>query len=136
MKILFLCVANSARSQMAEGIARAELESDVEVLSAGSQPKAVNPLAIEVMHEISIDISHHHAKSIETIDLATIDMVITLCAEEICPVVLGIQQKHHWPLPDPANPSLRHAEQVVLFRQVRDELKKRIAELKETRRLE
>lgn len=130
MRILFLCVANSARSQMAEGIARAEWGNDVAVLSAGSQPKAVNPLAVKVMEEIGIDISRHKSKSIDSLDISNIDIIITLCEEEICPVVFGNQKKIHWPLRDPANPALEKAEQVQLFRQIRNELKKRIHEFK------
>lgn len=136
LKILFLCVANSARSQMAEGIARTKLGSNVEVFSAGSNPKNINPLAIDAMQEIGIDISNYHAKSINTIDFANIDVIVTLCAEEICPIVLGDHQKYHWPLPDPANQLLSHAEQIKFFRHVRDDLVERILLLKKTLKLE
>ena len=130
MKILFLCVANSARSQMAEGIAHEKFGNDVGILSAGSNPTIVNPLAVEVMQEINIDISNYASKSIDTIDLPSVDIIVMLCAEEICPVVLGNQQKYHWPLPDPSNQLLTRTEQIILFRKVRDELIKRIHELK------
>ena len=87
-RILFLCVANSARSQMAEGLARALLP-DVDVLSAGSQPTMVNPYAIEALAELGIDISTHRSKSVDEIAPANLDFVITLCAEEVCPVLSG-----------------------------------------------
>ncbi|HQY77592.1 MAG TPA: arsenate reductase ArsC [Rhodoferax sp.] len=74
-RILFLCVANSARSQMAEGLGRMLFGKQVEVMSAGSMPKQVNPHAIEVMSEVGIDISRHQSKSVDAIDPATIDMV-------------------------------------------------------------
>ena len=88
-QILFLCVANSARSQMAEGLARAILGEHVEVLSAGSQPTKVNPYAIEAMRDLGIDISGHRSKSVDEIDTAQLDLVVTLCADEVCPVLPG-----------------------------------------------
>src|SRR5262245_18671150 len=94
--ILFLCVANSARSQIAEGLARARLGDRATVQSAGSRPSRVNPCAIEVMHEIWIDLAGHRSKSVDAIDPATVDLVITLCAEEVCPVFLGGARRLHW----------------------------------------
>lgn len=88
------------------------------------------------MQEIGIDIGNHNAKSINTIDLTTIDVIVALCSEEICPVVSGDYKKYHWPLPDPANQSLGHTEKMKLFRQVRDELIERILSLKKTLKLE
>ena len=87
--LLFLCVANSARSQMAEGLARELLGADVRVMSAGSKPTTPNPLAIEVMAEAGIDISGQHSKSVDSIDPESVDTVVTLCAEEVCPVLPG-----------------------------------------------
>ncbi|EQD43383.1 Protein-tyrosine phosphatase, low molecular weight, partial [mine drainage metagenome] len=78
-RILFLCVANSARSQMAEGLARALLGSDVDVLSAGSRPSKVNPYAVEVMAELGIDISAQRSKAVGEIDPSGLDAVVTLC---------------------------------------------------------
>ena len=88
-KILFMCVANSARSQMAEGIARA-LFPNIEFQSAGSMPSRVNPLAIEVMKEINIDISNHSSKDFESLNddfINNLDYVIPLCKEEVCPLL-------------------------------------------------
>ena len=81
--ILFMCVANSARSQMAEGLARNIFGDRVPVMSAGSEPTHVNPYAIEVMRELGIDLSAHRSKSVETLDPSKVDTVITLCAEEV-----------------------------------------------------
>lgn len=101
--ILFLCVANSARSQLAEGLGRMIFGDRVPVQSAGSEPSRVSPYAIEVMREIGVDISTHTSKSVQTIDPATVGTVITLCAEEVCPVFLGKARRLHWPIPDPAS---------------------------------
>jgi len=101
--ILFLCVANSARSQMAEGLARKILGHDHEIASAGSQPATVNPHAIEAMAEIGIDITDQWSKSVDTIDPLTVDLVVTLCADEVCPILPAQVQRLHWPIADPAS---------------------------------
>ena len=128
MRILFLCVANSARSQMAEGLARHLLGPDIEVMSAGSSPSRVNPLAIEALAELGNDIAHHRSKGVEAIDASQVDVVITLCADEVCPVFLGRAKRLHWALADPALASPESAPQK--FREVRDELRKRILALR------
>ena len=129
--LLFLCVANSARSQMAEGLARAQFGTRVLVQSAGSRPSRVNPLAAEVMREIGIPLSGQWSKSVETIDPASVDLVVTLCAEEVCPVFLSGAARRHWPIPDPdrASEDLRDEERLQHFRAARDELRERIAGL-------
>lgn len=126
--ILFLCVANSARSQMAEGLARHILGARAHVFSAGSQPSQVNSYAIEAMAEIGIDISGQRSKSVDEIDPAAVDLVITLCAEEVCPVFPGRVRRLHWPIPDPASadPSLTPAQLRARFRTARDQIKARI----------
>ena len=129
VRILFLCVANSARSQMAEGLARAMLGPEIEVLSAGSSPSRLNQRAVEALSELGIDISHQRSKSVDSIEPSGIDLVITLCAEEVCPVFLGRARRLHWPLPDPAAAPPEAAPQ--RFREVRDELRKRILRLKD-----
>ncbi len=130
--ILFLCVANSARSQMAEGLARHILEPSVRVQSAGSQPSTVNPYAIEAMREVGIDITGHTSKSVDTIDAASIDTVITLCAEEVCPVFLGKVHRLHWPVEDAAStdPSLTHEQMLARFRKARDEIRAKLETFK------
>ncbi|HRC58251.1 MAG: arsenate reductase ArsC [Myxococcales bacterium] len=124
-RLLFLCVANSARSQMAEGLARMIFGDRATVQSAGSEPSKVNPYAIEVMKELGVDLSAHHSKSVQTIDPATVGTVITLCAEEVCPVFLGQAQRLHWPIPDPASkdPALPREELLRRFRTARDTLR-------------
>lgn len=127
--ILFLCVANSARSQMAEGLARQIFGDRAVVQSAGSQPSRVNPYAIEVVREVGIDLSRHASKSVDSIDPASIDTVITLCAEEVCPVFLGQARRHHWPIPDPASPdpAIPRDEMLRRFRTARDTLRGKLA---------
>lgn len=126
--LLFLCVANSARSQIAEGLARAHFGDVARVQSAGSHPTAVNPLAIAALAEVGIDASGQRSKSLSEIDPDAVDMVVTLCSEEVCPVFPGRVKRRHWPLPDPAaEPSFTHP--IDAFRDVRDELARRIAEL-------
>ncbi len=129
-KILFLCVANSARSQMAEGLARKYLGDKALVQSAGSRPSRVNPLAIRALSEVGIDISRHRSKSVDEIDPSTVDTVITLCAEEVCPVYLGKAERIHWPLPDPAGHDGTEDEQLQKFRDVRDEISRRLPGLR------
>lgn len=127
--ILFMCVANSARSQMAEGLARHIFGSAAIIESAGSHPSKVNPFAIEVMEEIGIDLSKHYSKPVDALPsgvVAGLDYVVTLCAEEVCPVILSKAKKLHWPLPDPAGKGGTDGEQLNRFRQTRDELKRRI----------
>jgi arsenate reductase len=130
-RILFLCVANSARSQMAEGLARSRLGAGFEIMSAGSRPTRVNPFAVEVMADIGIDISAQRSKSVDDIDPAGIDLVVTLCAEEVCPVLPGRVRRLHWPIADPASgdPHLSPEELRARFRSARDEIAARIRTL-------
>jgi len=126
--ILFMCVANSARSQMAEGLGRMIFGDRVAVQSAGSEPSTVNPYAIEVMRELGVDLSTHHSKSVLAIDPATVGTVITLCAEEVCPVFLGKATRHHWPVADPASKhsTLSREEMLARFRTARDSIRAKI----------
>ncbi|HEX9289888.1 MAG TPA: arsenate reductase ArsC [Anaeromyxobacteraceae bacterium] len=125
--VLFLCVANSARSQMAEGIARSLAPTGIEISSAGSSPSRVNPLAIRALDEIGLDIRGQSSKGVDTISPHGVDAVITLCAEEVCPVFLGKAHRVHWGLPDPAGAGNTEEEQLQAFRDVRDELRRRLA---------
>jgi protein-tyrosine-phosphatase/catechol 2,3-dioxygenase-like lactoylglutathione lyase family enzyme len=127
-RILFLCVANSARSQLAEGLARKLFGDRVRVQSAGSQPSRVNPYAVEVAAEVGVDLATHHSKSVETIDPASVDLVITLCAEEVCPVFLGAARRLHWPIPDPVSddPTLGREPMLARFRQAREQIEARL----------
>jgi protein-tyrosine-phosphatase len=116
--VAFLCVANSARSQMAEGLARALAPPGYQFFSAGSQPGTLNPLAVQALADQGIDISHHHSKSLDDVPLAEADVIVTLCVEEVCPFVPGDVQRLHWPLPDPRD--------LAGFRSTRDELRRRL----------
>lgn len=124
--VLFLCVANSARSQMAEGIARALAPSAVKVSSAGSAPSRLNPLAVSALAEIGIDISGQRSKSVDDIPPDDVDVVVTLCADEVCPVFLGKALRFHWGLPDPAAAVGSEDQKLQAFRNVRDELSRRL----------
>lgn len=123
--ILFLCTENSARSQMAEGIARNLAPAGMQISSAGTRPTQVRPEAAEVMKELGIDISQHWSKSIADIKADSVDLVVTLCADQACPVLPGQAEHIHWDLPDPAvvltDPARKNA-----FRKVRDELRRKL----------
>lgn len=123
--VLFLCVANSARSQLAEGLARELAPEGVKVSSAGSAPGSVRPQAIAVLDEIGIDISQHTSTGIDEVE-RPVDAVITLCSEEVCPVWPGRAWRLHWALPDPAGVEGAEEAKLEAFRSVRDELEKRL----------
>ena len=133
--VLFLCVANSARSQMAEALARSLFGPDVRVQSAGSAPSQVNPYAAKALAELDIDASPLHSKHVETIDPASVDLVITLCAEESCPVFLGNAERMSWAMPDPdrKNETLSDEERLGHFRSTRDAIAQRLEVLKALR---
>ncbi|MGM0595909.1 MAG: arsenate reductase ArsC [Myxococcota bacterium] len=124
--ILFLCVANSARSQMAEGIAKKLAPEGTRIWSAGSKPTSVRTEAIEVLKEIGIDISHQRSKEISEIPSDQVNTVITLCAEEECPLFLGKAQRLHWSLPDPAAVEGSAEKRLDAYRTTRDELLQRL----------
>ncbi|NVB83902.1 MAG: GNAT family N-acetyltransferase [Kofleriaceae bacterium] len=127
--ILFLCVANSARSQMAEGLARAKFGDRYRIVSAGSRPSTVNRFAIAAMEEAHLDISSHRSKLVDDVvrDIGDIDLVVTLCAEEVCPVLLRPVRRLHWPIPDPATTErLSDREMLVRFRMARRTINARL----------
>jgi arsenate reductase len=117
--ILFLCVANSARSQMAEGLARSLAPEGLRVYSAGSMPADVNPDALSVMRELGIDISSQFSKGLAQVPLGEIDTVVTLCAEEVL----------HWPCRDPSAGGGSDEQRLVRFRRVRDAIRAKLIEL-------
>jgi len=125
--ILFLCVANSARSQIAEGIGNRLAPADVEIYSAGASPSRISSYAIRVLAEIGIDATHQYSKPIEAIPLERIGTVITLCAEQVCPTVPPRVQRLHWPIADPSGMSVLEADVLVGYRRVRDELWSRLS---------
>ena len=126
MNILFLCVGNSARSQIAEGLAKNMFGQNNDIRSAGSEPSGkVHEGAIETMKEIGIDISDHSSKSIEDLDdefKDNLDYVITLCAEEICPLPPSKAKLLHWANEDPANPKLNKIQSELIFRKTRENI--------------
>jgi len=113
---------------MAEGLARQRLGARAIVRSAGSEPATVNPYAIEVMRELDVDLSSHRSKSVASVPSEGVDLVITLCAEEVCPAFLGRARRLHWPLPDPAtkDPAVSRDELLARFRAARDEIARRL----------
>ena len=127
-RVLILCTGNSARSQMAEGLLRHFSKGTIEVHSAGTHPSTVNPLAIQVMAEIGIDISHHRSKSVTECVGQPFDDVITVCdsAKESCPVFPGKPSRIHWSFPDPAAVQGSEEERLRAFRQVRIGLMNRL----------
>ena len=126
MNILFLCVGNSARSQIAEGLAKEILGPKHRVESAGSVPTGkVHINANWAMQEIGIDISEQFSKSIDDLDkdfIQNIDFIITLCAEEVCPVMNNNAKKIHWVNEDPANENFSKAQSRAAFIKVRNNL--------------
>jgi arsenate reductase len=125
-KVLFLCTGNSARSQMAEAILRRRAGDRFEVHSAGLEPKGINPLTLRVMEEQGYDLSAHRSKDVaEYLGQAHFGYLITVCghAEEHCPTTfLGVSQRIHWPIDDPAAFQGSEEETLGKFRQVRDDL--------------
>lgn len=112
---------------MAEGLARKLFGPRIAVQSAGSEPSEVNPYAIEVMREIGVDLTTHRSKSVESIDPDRVGVVITLCAEEVCPVFLGKARRLHWPIADPASKDpLPREEMLTRFRAARDQIQARL----------
>lgn len=134
MKVLFLCVANSARSQMAEGLAKKILGSDFTIKSAGSSPSGtVHEHAVTAMKEENIDISNQTSKFYDDLSkdfLSDLDYVITLCAEEICPTMATNAKRLHWGLPDPAAANSDH--RLKAFRDIKNQLNKKLIEFKKS----
>lgn len=123
-KVLFLCTGNSARSQMAEGLLRHYAGDQYEVFSAGTNPAGLNPLAVQAMREIGIDISQQRSKNVTGFLGMTIPYVITVCdrAKESCPIFPGTFKFLHWSFDDPAEAQGTVEEKLVVFRRVRDEI--------------
>jgi len=127
-RVLFLCTGNSARSQIAEGFLRHMAGDKFEVFSAGVKPTQVNPLAVQVMAEVGINISKHRSKSAMEFIGQQFDYVITVCdnAKQTCPVFPGHYEKLHWSLEDPAEAKGSDEERLAVFRRIRDEIKNNV----------
>ena len=123
--MLILCTANSARSQMAEGLLRADHGERFEVRSAGTRATLVRPEAIAVLAEIGIDISGHRSKTVDEFAGETFDYVLTVCdnAREACPVYSGHGRRVHYAFDDPAAETGDEAARLNAFRRVRDEIR-------------
>lgn len=124
-RILVLCTANSARSQMAEGILRQDFGDTLEVCSAGTRPGRVRPEAILALAEIGIDISNHRSKSVVEFEGQQFDVVLTVCdnAKEECPVFFGGATALHHSFPDPASDLISESDRLDSFRSVRDQIR-------------
>lgn len=130
-KVIFLCTANSCRSQMAEGFAR-EFGKDILIpYSAGIMSAGVHRRAIAVMKEIGIDISHQKSKEIDPDLLRKMDIIVTLCdhAESSCPNTPPDIKRIHWPIKDPVGTTGTEEEIMNEFRRARDEIKAKVLEL-------
>ena len=127
-KVLFLCTGNSARSQMAEGYLRHVAGDQFEPLSAGIEPKGLNPLAVEAMQEIGIDISDQKSKEVVSLLGQYIPYIVTVCdnARERCPIFPRMYKFLHWSFDDPAAVQGTHDEKLTVFRRVRGEIAQRI----------
>jgi arsenate reductase (thioredoxin) len=129
-RVLFLCTANSCRSQMAEGIANSFWGDQITAFSAGTRASFVNPIAAEVMKEIGSDISNHRSKNLSEFDGQSFNYVITLCggANETCPLYVGGTKKTHISFDDPAKAEGTKEEVLREFRRVRDEIKEKLTD--------
>lgn len=127
-RVLFLCTGNSCRSQMAEGFVKKMLSKDLNIFSAGLEPKEIHPMAVKVMQEIGLDISRQKSKNISEIPIGEIDIVTTLCgdAAERCPVFPGKVKRIHWEIEDPAKTRGSDKEIAIAFRKARDKIKSHI----------
>jgi len=125
--VLILCTGNSCRSHLAEGLLRAASGDILDVQSAGSKPAGyVHPLAIQVMKEIGLDISSHHSKHMNEFLQRKVETVITVCgnADQACPMFPGQLNRHHWGFDDPAHATGTDEEKLLVFRRVRDEIRR------------
>ncbi len=131
MRVLFVCIHNSARSQMAEAWLRVESKGQFEVESAGIEPGTLNPLVVRSMQEVGIDISGHECKSVDSLIAAgrRFDVVVTVCDEssaERCPVVPGAHERLHWSFDDPSSFTGSDDEKLALIRVIRDAIRARV----------
>jgi arsenate reductase (thioredoxin) len=129
-RVLFLCTHNSARSQMAEGFLRSMAGDRFEVASAGTEATRVHPLAIRAMMEIGVDVSRHTSKIVDQFVAQPWDYVITVCdaANEACPIFPQKSNRLHWSFDDPSQATGSDDQKLEVFRQIRDQIKRRIAD--------
>jgi arsenate reductase len=127
-RILFICTHNSARSQMAEGLLRFLGGDHFEAFSAGTEATQVRPLAMKAMAEVGVDISKQQSKTLQRYLTEPFDEVITVCdtAAEACPLFPGAAKMKHWSFPDPSKATGSEAQQLAVYRHVRDDIRARI----------
>jgi arsenate reductase (thioredoxin) len=125
-----LCTHNSARSQIAEELLRHLAGDRFEAMSAGTEATRVRPLAVRAMEEIDIDVSGQESKTLERYLHEPFDYVITVCddANEACPFFPGVANRLHWSFEDPSKAEGSEEERLVVFRSVRDRIRRRIEE--------
>ncbi len=130
LQVLILCTANSARSQMGEGLLRSLAGESVDVFSAGARPSKVNPFAIEAMRERGIDISAHTSDDLKQYLTKEFDYVITVCdrAAETCPMFPGAAERIHWGFPDPGAVDGDERDILQSFITVRDGMEDKLSE--------
>lgn len=133
IRVLYVCIHNSARSQMAEAWLQHLCGDKIEAESAGLEPGIINPLAIEVMQEVGIDISKNKTQSVFDLFKSgrLFNYVITVCdgaSAERCPIFVGVTKRVHWSFPDPAAVAGTHEEKLVQVRAIRDQIRNQIAE--------
>ena len=127
-RVLFLCIHNSARSQMAEAWLRFLGGDTFEAASAGTDPSPIRPEAIEVMREVGVGLAAQKPKGMSEFDGMTFDTVVTVCdaVAEACPIFTRAARVLHWSIEDPATRPSADPSRLEAFRQVRDELRARI----------
>jgi arsenate reductase len=131
--VLYVCIHNSARSQMAEAWLKHFCGDEIHAESAGLEPGTINPLAIEVMHEVGIDISQHKTQSVFDLFKSgrLFNYVITVCdgaAAERCPIFVGVTTRAHWSFPDPSAVTGTHEEKLEQVRVIRDQIRDQVEE--------
>ena len=134
VRVLFLCVHNSARSQMAEGMLREWGRDRFEAHSAGNEAAVVRPLAIQAMADVGIDISHQRSKHVDEYAGQRFDFAVTVCddSRESCPYFPGATKQLHWSFPDPSAAVGSDEERLAVFRQVRDDIARSVRDFIDT----
>lgn len=133
LKVLFICVHNSARSQMAEAFLKSAAGDRFEVESAGLEPTEINPLVVDVMKELDFDLSHNQTKSVFEFykQGRLFNYIITVCdeaVEERCPIYPGVTKRLHWPFPDPSALTGTQEQKLAGSRKIRDQIRSKIEE--------
>ena len=128
--VLFMCMHNSSRSQLAEGLLRADHGDRFTVYSAGIEPRGVNPLAVEAMREIGIDITGHRSQHVDDFEPASMDFVVTVCdrARDTCPYLPALKRNVHRKFSDPSAVRGTNAEKLAAFRDARDKIRTWLSE--------